>query len=67
MNDDGTMARMPDLEVFAGKHGLKILAIADLITHFQDSVPHRDGYAHADLSRRNGLSTRKQLMQHQLR
>ena len=26
MNDDGTMARMPDLEVFAAKHGLRILA-----------------------------------------
>ena len=33
MNDNGTMARMPDLEVFAAKHDLKILTIADLITH----------------------------------
>ncbi len=33
MNDDGTMARMPQLEVFAKKHGLKIATIADLITH----------------------------------
>ncbi|MBN2283620.1 MAG: bifunctional 3,4-dihydroxy-2-butanone-4-phosphate synthase/GTP cyclohydrolase II [Deltaproteobacteria bacterium] len=31
MKDDGTMARMPDLEVFAGEHGLKIVTIADLI------------------------------------
>ncbi len=31
MNDDGTMARLPDLEVFAREHGLKIGAIADLI------------------------------------
>ncbi len=31
MNEDGTMARMPDLEVFAEKHGLKIVTIADLI------------------------------------
>jgi 3,4-dihydroxy 2-butanone 4-phosphate synthase/GTP cyclohydrolase II len=31
MKDDGTMARMPDLEVFAEKHGLKIITIADLI------------------------------------
>ena len=31
MNDDGTMARRPDLEVFAEKHGLKIGTIADLI------------------------------------
>jgi len=33
MNDDGTMARMPDLEVFAKKHGLKIVTIADLIEY----------------------------------
>jgi 3,4-dihydroxy 2-butanone 4-phosphate synthase / GTP cyclohydrolase II len=33
MNDDGTMARMPDLEVFARTHGLEILTIADLIRY----------------------------------
>jgi 3,4-dihydroxy 2-butanone 4-phosphate synthase/GTP cyclohydrolase II len=33
MNDDGTMARMPDLEVFAAKHGLRIVTIADLIAY----------------------------------
>src|SRR6476661_3161450 len=33
MNDDGTMARMPDLEVFAAKHDLRILTIADLIRY----------------------------------
>ena len=31
MKDDGTMARLPDLEVFAREHGLKIGTIADLI------------------------------------
>ncbi|ABC76061.1 GTP cyclohydrolase II / 3,4-dihydroxy-2-butanone-4-phosphate synthase [Syntrophus aciditrophicus SB] len=31
MKDDGTMARMPDLEIFAEQHGLKIATIADLI------------------------------------
>jgi len=31
MKDDGTMARMPDLEIFAEEHGLKIATIADLI------------------------------------
>jgi 3,4-dihydroxy 2-butanone 4-phosphate synthase / GTP cyclohydrolase II len=31
MNDDGTMARLPDLEVFARTHGLKMGTIADLI------------------------------------
>jgi 3,4-dihydroxy 2-butanone 4-phosphate synthase/GTP cyclohydrolase II len=33
MNDDGTMARMSDLEVFAKKHDLVIVAIADLIQY----------------------------------
>jgi 3,4-dihydroxy 2-butanone 4-phosphate synthase/GTP cyclohydrolase II len=33
MNDDGTMARMPDLEQFASRHGLKTITIADLITY----------------------------------
>jgi 3,4-dihydroxy 2-butanone 4-phosphate synthase/GTP cyclohydrolase II len=31
MNEDGTMARLPDLERFAREHGLKIGTIADLI------------------------------------
>ena len=31
MKDDGTMARLPDLEIFAKEHGLKIGTIADLI------------------------------------
>jgi 3,4-dihydroxy 2-butanone 4-phosphate synthase / GTP cyclohydrolase II len=33
MNDDGSMARMPDLEKFAAAHGLHILSIADLIEY----------------------------------
>jgi 3,4-dihydroxy 2-butanone 4-phosphate synthase/GTP cyclohydrolase II len=33
LNDDGTMARRPQLEVFAQKHGLKIGTIADLIEY----------------------------------
>ncbi len=33
MNDDGTMARMPDLMTFAREHGLKIATIADLIAY----------------------------------
>jgi 3,4-dihydroxy 2-butanone 4-phosphate synthase/GTP cyclohydrolase II len=31
MNDDGSMARMPELELFAQRHGLKICTIADII------------------------------------
>ncbi|MFO0758557.1 MAG: 3,4-dihydroxy-2-butanone-4-phosphate synthase [Byssovorax sp.] len=33
MNEDGTMARMPDLERFAEQHGLLILTVADLIQY----------------------------------
>ncbi|MBU3738535.1 MAG: 3,4-dihydroxy-2-butanone-4-phosphate synthase [Rhodoferax sp.] len=33
MKDDGTMARLPDLQRFAAEHGLKIGTIADLIEH----------------------------------
>jgi 3,4-dihydroxy 2-butanone 4-phosphate synthase/GTP cyclohydrolase II len=33
MNEDGTMARMPDLEVIASTHHLQILSIADLIEY----------------------------------
>jgi len=33
MNDDGTMARMPDLEKFSEEHGLKIVSIADLVRY----------------------------------
>jgi len=33
MNDDGTMARLPDLVKFAQFHGLKVGTIADLIAH----------------------------------
>ncbi|MGE0351297.1 bifunctional 3,4-dihydroxy-2-butanone-4-phosphate synthase/GTP cyclohydrolase II [Hydrogenophaga sp.] len=33
MKDDGTMARLPDLQTFAAEHGLKIGTIADLIEH----------------------------------
>ena len=33
MNDDGTMARVPDLIPFCSKHGLKMAAIEDLIEY----------------------------------
>ena len=33
MNDDGTMARLPELEIFAEKHGLKIISVADLVRY----------------------------------
>lgn len=33
MKDDGTMARRPDLEIFAEHHGLALLSVADLIAY----------------------------------
>ncbi len=49
MRDDGTMARMPDLEIFAREHGLKIVAVKDIIRYRlergQVSV-RRDATAH---------------------
>jgi 3,4-dihydroxy 2-butanone 4-phosphate synthase/GTP cyclohydrolase II len=33
MNDDGTMARVPDLEKFCAKHDMKIVTVADLIEY----------------------------------
>lgn len=33
MNDDGSMARLPDLEIFGRKHHIRIVAVADLIKY----------------------------------
>jgi len=33
MNEDGSMARMPQLKVFACKHGMKIVSVADLVAY----------------------------------
>jgi 3,4-dihydroxy 2-butanone 4-phosphate synthase / GTP cyclohydrolase II len=33
MNDDGTMARVPDLVPYCGRHGLKMITVADLIAY----------------------------------
>jgi 3,4-dihydroxy 2-butanone 4-phosphate synthase/GTP cyclohydrolase II len=47
LREDGTMARLPDLEVFAARHGLKIATIADLIEYRSryDSLVHRSAEA----------------------
>lgn len=43
MNEDGTMARLPDLVGFAQTHGLKVATIADLIAYRRryDRIIHR--------------------------
>jgi len=33
MNDDGTMARVPDLAIYCKRHGLKMVTVADLIAY----------------------------------
>ena len=33
MNDDGTMARVPDLESYCARHGLRMITVADLIAY----------------------------------
>jgi len=33
MSEDGTMARMPDLERFSAEHGIKIISVAQMIDH----------------------------------
>jgi 3,4-dihydroxy 2-butanone 4-phosphate synthase/GTP cyclohydrolase II len=54
LRDDGTMARLPDLEEFATRHGLKIATIRDLIEYRSrhDSLVHR--VAEARISSRFG-------------
>ncbi len=43
MNDDGTMARRPELEVLAAEHDLPIVSVADLIAYrmLKDALVHR--------------------------
>src|SRR5213080_4169459 len=54
LRDDGTMARLPDLEEFAARHGLKIATIAELIEYRRrhDSLVHRT--AEARITTRHG-------------
>ena len=55
VNDDGTMARLPQLEVFARAHGLVLISIADLIAYRQRQpsrsfvlAPMTDGHHQID-------------------
>ena len=47
MNDDGTMARLPDLVKFAQLHGLKLARISDLIAHRR----HNEQMVHCAVTR----------------
>jgi 3,4-dihydroxy 2-butanone 4-phosphate synthase/GTP cyclohydrolase II len=54
MNEDGSMARLPQLEAMAEKHGIKIVTVADLISHRlrHERLVHR--VAEAKLPTRHG-------------
>jgi 3,4-dihydroxy 2-butanone 4-phosphate synthase/GTP cyclohydrolase II len=54
VNDDGSMARMPDLVKFAQFHGLKIGTIADLISYRRRTESYVERVAEADLDSVHG-------------
>src|SRR4030042_307960 len=54
MNEDGTMARLPQLEVMADKFGIKIVSIADLITYRRRNEKFVERIAEAKLPTRYG-------------
>jgi 3,4-dihydroxy 2-butanone 4-phosphate synthase / GTP cyclohydrolase II len=57
MNEDGTMARLPQLEVFAKDYGLKIISITDLITYRRRHEKLVAKVAQANLPTRYGQFT----------
>jgi len=57
MSDDGTMSRMPDLETFSQRHGLKILSIAQIIAHRRRSERLIERVAEARLPTKYGNFT----------
>ena len=54
MNEDGTMARMPDLMEFARRHGLLIVSVADLIGFRRRTERHIELIVSIDLPTRHG-------------
>ena len=54
MNEDGTMARVPELTVFAEKHGLKFITIADLIAYRRHSELLVEKVAESDMPTKHG-------------
>ena len=55
MNDDGTMARLPELLVFAEQHGLKVGTIADLIAYRSQTESLIEHVAERDIDTPYGL------------
>lgn len=57
MNDDGTMARIPDLESYVKKHDLKIVTIEDLIAYRKINDKLVERVTEAQMPTRNGTFT----------
>ncbi|MFJ8440992.1 bifunctional 3,4-dihydroxy-2-butanone-4-phosphate synthase/GTP cyclohydrolase II [Kitasatospora griseola] len=57
VNDDGTMARLPELHAFARRHGLAIISIADLIAYRRRTELHVDRVAVTGLPTDHGEFT----------
>jgi 3,4-dihydroxy 2-butanone 4-phosphate synthase / GTP cyclohydrolase II len=57
VNDDGTMKRLPDLEIFAAEHGLTLISIADLIAYRRRTEKQVERVAEARLPTDYGVFT----------
>ncbi len=54
MSDDGTMSRLPELERFAAKHGLKIISIAELVKYRKQHEHFISQVAKSELPTKHG-------------
>lgn len=69
LNEDGTMARRPDLEKFAAEHGLKMGTVADLIHYRLHNEPTVERVAECDMPTEFGdfrLVAYRDLLNHEL-
>jgi len=66
MNDDGSMARLPQLRVFAARHGLKIGAIADLIAFRRRTERHLERVHRGPFASRHGDDFTLHVFRHRL-
>jgi 3,4-dihydroxy 2-butanone 4-phosphate synthase/GTP cyclohydrolase II len=54
VNDDGTMARLPELEAFAAEHGLTLITIADLVAYRRRTEKQAERVAEARIPTAHG-------------
>ncbi len=64
MNDDGTMARLPQLEIYAEKHELSIISVADIIRYRRMKERHVECMASANMPTKYGHFTVKTYEDH---